>query len=218
MTDSPFQNKLFLLTSLVLLRALPLQAAPRTDLYEITSGTYTEVGGFSGTMTWDLPALFQAFIELTIDRELNTAEMWILGNDLHPFEFLYFGSPFTDGSVNGNLIVFRDKTLVSYLGVPGELAYSLVLDGDLISLQGELVSERICCDIPYWFYHTGVEASFAFPLPAPTNLSDFASFQACFSGAGVGPSVLCDSLDYDRDHDVDLNDYTIFRRALTGPM
>lgn len=217
MTDSPFLNKLFLLTSLLLLRALPLQAAPRTDLYEITSGTYTEVGGFSGTWTRDLPAFDQAFIELTIDRELNTAEAWILGNDLDPFRFPDFGSPFTDGSVSGSLIVFHNKTLVSDLGVPGELLYGIVLNGDLISLQGELIFEPICCDIPYWFYHTGVEASFAFPLPAPTNLSDFSSFQACFSGEGVGPSLLCDPLDYDRDHDVDLNDYTIFRRAFTGP-
>lgn len=218
MTDSPFLNKLFLLTSLVLLRALPLQAAPRTDLYEITSGTYTEVGGFVGSWTRDLPAFDQAFIELTIDRELNTAEMWILGSDLHPFEFRFFGSPFTKGSVRGSWIDFRDATLVSDKGASGVLAYSIWLKGDIISLEGKLYSEPICCDIPYRFDHVGVEASFAFALPAPTNLSDFASFQACFSGAGVGPSVLCDPLDYDRDHDVDLNDYTIFRRALTGPM
>ena len=217
MTDSPFLNKLLLLILLLLLRALPLQAAPLTDLYEITAGTYTEVGGFVGSWTRDLPAFDQAFIELTIDRELNTAEMWILGNDLHPFEFPEFGSPFTNGSVSGNLIVFSDRTLVSELGAAGELEYSIVLNGDLISLGGYLVSEKICCDIPSRFFHAGVEASFAFPLPAPTNLSDFANFQACFSGAGVGPSLQCDPLDYDRDHDIDLNDYTIFRRALTGP-
>ncbi len=159
MADSPFLNKFFLLTSLVLLRALPLQAAPHTDLYEITSGTYREVGGIWGIWTRDLPAFDQAFIKLTTDRELNTSEMWILGNDLDPFAFPFFGSPFTDGSLNGSLILFHDTTLVSDLGVPGELAYSIVLNGDLISLQGELSSEPICCDIPYLFYHMGVEAS-----------------------------------------------------------
>ena len=160
MADSPFLNKFFLLTSLVLLRALPLQAAPLTDLYEITSGTYTEIGGIAGVLTFDLPTSFQAFIELTIDHELNSAEMQILGNNLdEPFGFIGFGSPFIDGNVNGNLILFDDATLVSEFGASGELAYSIVLNGDLISLQGELSSEPLCCDIPYRFYHTGVEAS-----------------------------------------------------------
>ena len=73
-----------------------------------------------------------------------------------------------------------------------------------------------CCD-----YITSItDATLWFdavPLPAPTNLSDFASFQACFGGKGVGPPEPCDPLDYDRDNEIDLDDYDIFRMVFTGP-
>jgi len=57
----------------------------------------------------------------------------------------------------------------------------------------------------------------AIPLPAPTDLFDFADFQTCFSGEGVPPTPACDAFDYDRDGDVDLDDYAVFHRVLAGP-
>ncbi len=57
----------------------------------------------------------------------------------------------------------------------------------------------------------------AIPLPASTDLFDFASFQACFGGEGVPATPPCDGFDYDRDEDVDLDDHAIFYRVLTGP-
>lgn len=57
----------------------------------------------------------------------------------------------------------------------------------------------------------------AIPLPAPTDLFDFADFQGCFSGEGVPPTPTCDRFDYDWDEDVDLDDHTVFHRVLTGP-
>ncbi|MCH7807704.1 MAG: PEP-CTERM sorting domain-containing protein [Planctomycetes bacterium] len=115
----------------------------------------------------------QAFIELTIDQELSTAEMRILGSDLEPFQFAEFEPPyFSNGDLNGDVVLFRDTIFgTSLFGFPleGELEYDVVLDGDLISLQGELVWDPGCFDCPYILYHTGVEASVV-PEPATAIL------------------------------------------------
>ena len=212
MANSRFVSQVFVLASLVLIRALPLHADPVTDLYEITSGTYTEVGGFVGVWTRDLPAVDQAFIELTINHTLNTVEMRILGKDLDTFEILDFGSPFTDGSLNGSLILFQGTVLGSFFGAPGTFDYSVVLNGDQISLQGDLSSQPMCCDIPYHFCHAGVEASLAWADDADRDGVNDAIDVCNNTPAGTAVDGEGRPLgDVDQDCDTDLEDYSLFR-------
>ncbi len=50
------------------------------------------------------------------------------------------------------------------------------------------------------------------------DLSDFASFQACFSGDGGGVAPACEGFDEDADNDVDLDDYATFHGMFIGPV
>jgi len=167
MADSLFFKSISLPICFVCLSASPLAAAPVTQIYEITSGTYTEVGGFVGVWTRDLPAFDQAFIELTTDAELNTAEMQILGEDLRPFENSFFGTQFTEGVLDGSLILFRRTIFTPFFNEPGELDYTILLDGDVLNLQGELSWNPPGFDIPSLFEHAGVEAVL---VPEPETL------------------------------------------------
>ncbi len=142
-------------------------AAPVTELYEIKAGTYTEWGGFAGMLTYDLPYYDQAFIELTIDGDRNTAEMQILGSELNPFEFLFFGSALTEGTVDGDSAIFRGTSFTPFFHEPGDLDYAIILNGDLLSLQGELTWEPPGFDIPSRFFHSDVEASL---VPEPKTV------------------------------------------------
>ncbi len=50
------------------------------------------------------------------------------------------------------------------------------------------------------------------------DIDDFGVFQACATGAGLGPPPPgCDDKRLDADDDIDLSDFGIFQRCLTGP-
>ena len=52
-----------------------------------------------------------------------------------------------------------------------------------------------------------------------TDMADFASFQGCFTGTnGVPPPPGCQVLNFDCDQDVDLEDFSAFLDAFSGPV
>lgn len=162
----PFSSKHVVLISLVM-ASIQVDAAPQTDLYEITSGTFGQSGGtFGGGFSY-LPAPGQAFIELTIDNELNVANMSILSMDLtRTFEGYGYGSPFVDGVILGNQIVFQGA-ISGYVGL-GELDYNLLLFDDHIILNGSLLTDDpIIYDLPHSYSHSQVEATL---VPEPCSL------------------------------------------------
>ncbi len=87
-----------------------------------------------------------------------------------------------------------------------------VLDGEGVV---ELTLFTPCCDQQAWVSAATLWFD-ATPVPAPTDLLDFAELQVCFSGTGDGASS-CDPQDHDGDGDIDLEDYFIFFVALEGP-
>ncbi len=64
-----------------------------------------------------------------------------------------------------------------------------------------------------------VDASAAdFDADGDVDLTDFASFAACFNGPDAPPAPGCAAdADFDADADVDLNDFAAFSAAFTGP-
>lgn len=174
----------------------------------------------------DVPGL-EAFYGGIIGREYEETEFnfgrefvrvdkaWIHveGNTLDPANLELWG--YLEGL--SSPAVFTTSLLAFSLDVPLSITKSVsesILDGNGTAGLRLIIHE--CCD---WQAHvTDATLWFdAIPLPAPTNLREFARFQACFGGEGIGPSEFCDPLDYDRDDDVDLDDYNIFRMAFTGP-
>ena len=139
-------------------------AAPTTDLYEITSGRYTEVGGFVGVLEYGLPDSYQAFVELKTDPVSNTANMRILGVDLAPWG-PYFDWPLVEGTIDGNTIVFSSSDPWLF-GEPGSLSYAVLLRDGGLTLDGVVAFEPQCCDIPSLFEHSDVQASL---IPEPTT-------------------------------------------------
>lgn len=139
-------------------------AAPTTDLYEITSGRYTEVGGFVGVLEYGLPDSYQAFVELKTDPVFNTTNMRILGVDLAPWG-PYFDWPLVEGTIDGNTIAFSSP--VPWLfGEPGSLSYAVLLRDGGLTLDGVVAFEPQCCDIPSLFEHSNVQATL---IPEPTT-------------------------------------------------
>ena len=49
------------------------------------------------------------------------------------------------------------------------------------------------------------------------DLEDFALFQACFTGSGLGVPTGCELMDVDGDDDVDLDDFSDFHGSFVGP-
>src|SRR5947207_12415585 len=57
--------------------------APASGIYQITSGEYRECCGIAGPLIYELPNQNQAFVQLTIDPQLNVARMSFLKADMH---------------------------------------------------------------------------------------------------------------------------------------
>jgi hypothetical protein len=80
------------------------QIPPRTrSLYQITSGTYTMVGGIWGALTQELPSTDQAFVMLTTDPQSGRAELTVLAQDQETVSLTL-----TNGLISGTVIRFQD--------------------------------------------------------------------------------------------------------------
>src|SRR5437867_486798 len=85
------------------------QEPPEAGIYKIESGTYREVGGFSGEATYQLPNTSQAFVSLLILPGAGPAELTFLDSNQHP-GFLRL----TNGMVSGSTIQFQYLTAHPY--------------------------------------------------------------------------------------------------------
>jgi len=133
-----------------------------SSLYQITSGTYTMVGGIWGTWTTRLPSTEQSFVRLYNDAQMTRAELTFLNADRQtPFLTL------SNGVVAGDVIRFRYLTEHPYLSV-GELGtvdYTVTNLAGGLRLEGSTEFPPACCDIPWLFAHSNVTAT---ALPAIT--------------------------------------------------
>jgi hypothetical protein len=133
---------------------------PERKFFAISAGTYTEVGGIWGVLTSPLPDARQALIELTLPPANNPATLTFWSkNALTPFRTL------TNGIAAGNSILFNYITWHPYypsVPIPATVDYVVTMDPGRLSLSGAIMSESVCCDIPYFFGHTNV---LAVPIP-----------------------------------------------------
>jgi hypothetical protein len=144
---------------------LPLTAGaqipPRTgSLYQITSGTYTMVGGIWGTLTQDLPSTDQAIVMLTTDPQSGRAELRVLAQDQQTVSLTL-----TNGLMSGTVIRFQHQTQHPYAGiqVSGTADYTVTNLAGALRIDGGIEFPPLCCDIPFFFGHTNV-AAIAMPL------------------------------------------------------
>jgi hypothetical protein len=127
--------------------------------YQITSGTFTVVGGFDGSSTSQLPNRYHAFVQLVIDPEVGSAELAFFQEDWQPSGQLRVNS-LTNGVVSDNSIQFQYETVIlSCPGwIPATVDYTVTnVAGDLL-ISGSVTSAPRCFDYPSRFVHEGVQA------------------------------------------------------------
>jgi hypothetical protein len=148
------------------------QGAPTGGWYQIVSGRYTACCGIAGSTSDPLPNASDTFVELTVDRQKNLAQMRFLGADMQTVlrippqlsrsEFVY---AFTNGMVFADHIQFGDPFLPP---VPDQASFSFVISNsmDTLLINGTVITPCPgCADVPQEFQHTNVVAV-GMPTPA----------------------------------------------------
>jgi hypothetical protein len=138
-----------------------LEGQPRSGTYQITAGTYVEIGGFASLLRYQLPDGAQGFVQLSVPAGAGSAEMTILSRSLHQT----FLRTFTNGIVSSNQITFRYNTVHPWypsITNSAMVDYIVTTAGPNLFLQGTITaSDTICCDVPYRFEHSNVTATTA---------------------------------------------------------
>ena len=134
------------------------QTPPRSGIYRIQSGTYREVGGFVGEVSYILPSAGQTFVGVTLDSTAATAELDFLSENRRAFYIRL-----TNGVVTGNAIRFQYLTIHPYGPdlPPAFVDYTVTNSAGNLWLSGSITSAPACCDIPYLFEHIDVRATIA---------------------------------------------------------
>jgi hypothetical protein len=146
-----------------------LSAQPRSGIYRIDAGHYSECCGFGGnSFEYDLPYERQAFIDLAIDR--NSARLRILQGDMQVFRPMWSQMlprfEFDNGMIFPDRIEF--ESLFGPFPGPGtRYKYVLHYANDNLILNGDL-RHPICCDIPTDYNHTNVTAKLILNSPRLT--------------------------------------------------
>lgn len=183
------KNKLIWLgTILALVPGIQLacaQGGSASGLYQIVSGRYIACCGFAGPFVKPLPDASDAFIELSVDRQNNVAQMKVLGEDLHtvfslPLELLRgeFAYVFTNGIIFPDHIQFGEPSLPP---VPDQPSFSFVISNsvDTLTINGMVIAPCPgCADIPEEFQHTNVVA-----VLMPTAAIRVSEVEVCWNSA-----------------------------------
>ena len=106
------------------------------SLYQITSGTYTMVGGIWGSLSANLPNPDQTCVLLTTDPQNGRAELTFLGQDQQtPFLTL------TNGLISGTVIRFQYPARHPYpdVGLPGMLDYTVTNLAGTLRIDGNII-------------------------------------------------------------------------------
>jgi hypothetical protein len=167
------------------IRSAGAQDGPTSALYQIVSGRYIACCGIAGPFVEPLPNAKEAFIELTVDRQNNLAQMKFLGQDMHTVLRVPpaacrsgFAYAFTNGIIFPDHIQFGDPWVPP---VPGQPSFSFVISNsmDKLSINGTVISP--CpgsADLPEEFQHTNVAA-----VLMPTATIRVSEFQVCWNAA-----------------------------------
>lgn len=126
------------------------------SLYQITSGSYTIIGGIWAGLRVNLPEPEQAFVLLTTDTQNSRADLSFLNEDQRTV-FLTL----SNGVISGNVIRFQYLTRHPYPLVEelGMLDYTVTNSPEALQINGSIEFPPICCDIPSFFGHSNVTAS-----------------------------------------------------------
>jgi hypothetical protein len=146
------------------------QSEPRSGLFQITSGRYEGCCGFSPIPNVEpLPRDAQAFVELTIDRQRNVAELRFLGRDMRTvFQKPPDGpqSGFTYAFTNG--MVFPDHIQFGELPTPSgsdlvQSYYVVTNSTDTLRIDGWV--HLPCPGCSDWLTHFSHVAVLAIAVP-----------------------------------------------------
>ncbi|HUR45378.1 MAG TPA: hypothetical protein VMZ27_05805 [Candidatus Saccharimonadales bacterium] len=141
------------------------QTGPRSGLYEIVSGRYTECCGIAGNdLGYDVPAPSQKFVRFTVDAQGSTASMTFLGDDVRTV-FSRVPCP-PSGPINFSFnygFIFSNQTVFHV--DPGPPPYQLFWNytvsnaANNLTIGGVLGTARSsCADAPTRFGHSNVVA------------------------------------------------------------
>lgn len=148
-----------LLGLVVLLAVAPARAqlAPITSLYQVLSGTYAECCGFTGVpIQTPLPSGEQTFVQLALDPGSGLTTFSVLGPDGRT---VFTTTPCLPSGVVtlqfAGGVPQRDSLQFAGSTDPASGArtwnFMVILNGDQIVVDGELVQESFCSDSPTHF-------------------------------------------------------------------
>jgi hypothetical protein len=141
------------------------QDGPRTGLYQIISGRYTECCGLAGDFTYNLPNQAQSFLRFTVDPQTGLAAMTFLGEDAKS-TFSRVPCP-PSGSIDFNFnfgfLIAPDRTEFHVDPGPPPYAtywsYVVSNSASTLRMDGTLgIVQSPCADTPTRFSHTNVVA------------------------------------------------------------
>ncbi len=129
------------------------QVQPGRAMYAVVGGTYLELGGFAGVLMGTLPNPYYAYLQLDVPATNDTVTLTAWSQDWQRTTWLL-----TNGLAAGDKIYFHYVTTHPFTSVPATNDYTVSVSGSSLALEGAMVSEPQCCDIPYFFGHSNVVA------------------------------------------------------------
>jgi hypothetical protein len=145
---------------------------PGASLYKIAAGTYTEVGGIMGVLSYTLPYIDQSYLAIWTNSTTSTLQARFL-NACRKCS-LY---PLTNGYIGSGWGYFSYATTCYYASshvAQNDYQITFNSNGTLLLNGKQHTDEIICCDIPTTLFHSNVVARLVptATLQRPTNNSD----------------------------------------------
>ena len=163
----------------------------------------------------DPPAAVGAFNPVINDLDLVVTgpPYDVIGRQIYRGNFFANGQSVINGRPdplnNVEQVYLRTPAIGMYsIEVVGTAVNSLAPQGYAVVVSGQIIKGVL--DLPAGYADVDSDGDM--------DLSDFAAFQACFSGNGVAfTNESCAVLDADGDGDIDRRDFMIFQQVFTGP-
>jgi len=171
--DNGYFFPVLILGLFFLSQSAPAQGGIAAGRYQITSGTYVEIGGLGGSRVVPLPNAKQKYVEMTFNPQSNLAQMKLLANDHHTVF-----CTLSNGIVLPDHIRFEEPVPPPPPGLP-YLCYTASNSAGALRIDGVRITPLPGPDLPNQLFHTNV---LALLMPVATlQIAESGHTQLCWN-------------------------------------